>query len=214
MKILFISDTHGLHENIGKKKMKPADVIVHAGDVSNVGRFYEVSKFLNWFSSLKQYKYKIFVAGNHDFYFQNESKLLIQSMLDEHPDIIYLENNSVEIEGVKFWGSPYSLPFFNWAFMKPEEDLKQIWSLIPDDTDVLITHTPPYGILDHTVRDQEHAGSISLFQRVLKVKPKIHVFGHIHEGYGILEEDDTFYLNASVLNEKYNMVNKPLILTI
>jgi len=212
MKILFISDTHGLHENIGKEILKPADIIIHAGDVSNIGRFYEVSKFLHWFSSLKQYKHKI--AGNHDFYFQNESKLLIQSMLDEHPDIIYLENNSVEIDGVKFWGSPYSLPFFNWAFMKPECDLKNIWSLIPDDVDVLITHTPAYGILDYAIYGKEHTGSKSLYKRILKVKPKIHVSGHIHEGYGILEEDGITYLNASLLNEKYNMVNKPLILTI
>jgi len=216
MKCLFISDTHGLHNSYAlTQKLEPADVIIHAGDISNVGTELQVRMFLLWFANLQDYKHKIFIAGNHDFYFDITPKFRVQDLMDEYPNITYLQDSSVEIDGVKFWGTPHSLPFFNWAFMGTEEKLNEYWGLIPDDTDVLITHIPPHGILDYTVRDHENAGSISLYDHITnRIKPKVNVFGHIHEGHGILVENDITYINASVLDHKYNMINKPMILTI
>ena len=215
MKILFISDTHGLHHNVESVfKFKKADMIIHAGDVSNFGTKMQVIDFLDWFSNLN-YKYKIFIAGNHDWFFSDSYLSDIQDFLDEkYPDIIYLFNNSVEIEGIKIWGSPYSLPFFNWAFNVPEEKLDFYFKLIPNDTDIIVSHTPPYGILDFAIRDQEHTGSKSLVKHINRVKPKINVFGHIHEDYGVVIEDGVTYVNASTLNHRYKITNKPIILSI
>jgi len=100
----------------------------------------------------------------------------------------YLENSGVEIDGVKFWGSPWQPEFFNWAFNLPRgRRLAEIWALIPDDTEVLITHTPPYGILDR-VDSGEHVGCEDLRRALQRVKPKVHVFGHIHEDRGVVEQ--------------------------
>jgi len=124
-----------------------------------------------------------------------------------------LINEGIVIDGVSFWASPYTLTKFNWAFMKPENELEEIWRYIPDKVDVLITHGPPRGILDLTISG-EHAGSQSLLDRSRIVKPKVHVFGHIHETYGSQYNREVHYINASILNEYYQMVNKPVVIDI
>ncbi len=204
MKISFISDTHGLHNSITLPK---GDLLIHAGDVSNRGTRQGIEEFLTWFSQ-QDYKYKIFIAGNHDLFFERASDFEIKKLLPEN--VIYLNDNGIMIEGINIWGSPVQPWFYDWAFnRKRGEEIKKHWDLIPQNTDILITHGPPYKILDKTTSG-ENVGCEDLLSAINFVKPKIHVFGHIHEAYGIEELNGTKYINASVLNERYQIVNKPI----
>lgn len=205
MKFVAISDTHCRHHVL---RLPRADAIIHAGDISYRGRESEVTDFLSWFSKL-HYTYKIFIAGNHDFYFE-KNPLRVQKIVPE--GVIYLNDSGVDINGVKIWGSPVTPQFFNWAFNRQRgEALRRHWGLIPADTDVLITHGPPYGILDTTVASQQHAGCRDLLQTVGTIRPKAHVFGHIHESYGVVKRNGIQYINASLVNEMYELVNRPVV---
>lgn len=217
-KLVLISDTHNQHIELANKfDLPPADFIIHAGDISGQGDEYHVRKFLEWFSSLYQYDNKIFIAGNHDWLFEREPSFA-KSLIPNN--VHYLEDSGVEIWGLKFWGSPVTPPFYNWAFNRPEEKLKKHWSIIPEDIDVLITHGPPLNMLDFVVRNQdnyENVGSPSLHDEVTnRIKPKLHVFGHVHEGYGEFQynDNDIKFINASSLNKRYQVVNKPKIIEI
>ena len=206
MKILFLSDTHSQHRKL--KNLPEADMVIHAGDVSKTGRDHEVEDFMRWFSALN-YKYKVFIAGNHDFFFENETTKSIARFLNGNT--FYLFNSTIEIEGLKIWGSPFTPTFFNWAFnLDRGKDIQQIWNEIPNDTDILVTHGPPLGILDRTT-DQLNVGCENLLKKVKKIKTKYHLFGHIHEGYGILNTDKTTFINGSLLNEHNQLVNQPVL---
>lgn len=204
MKFIFISDTHNQHRDL----MLPAgDVLIHAGDVSGLGTEKEVLDFIHWFQSLN-YKYKIFIAGNHDHYFEKTSITEIDSLIPK--EIIYLNDSGTEINGLKIWGSPVQPWFFDWAFNRQRgEAIKKHWDLIPEDTDVLITHGPPYGVLDETFKGQL-VGCEDLLEKIQQTKIKYHIFGHIHEAYGMLEKNGVTYINASVLNFKYKLMNAPI----
>ena len=207
MQLTLISDTHGLHNQL---RLQGGDMLVHAGDVTSRGTEEEVVDFLTWFEA-QPYKYKIFIAGNHDWFFERESSEYIQSLLPE--SIIYLNDSGVTINGFKIWGSPIQPTFFNWAFNRERgKAINKHWELIPNDIDILITHGPPFGILDKTIRG-ETVGCEMLLQRITTIQPKLHVFGHIHEGYGIQSATSKF-VNASVLNHKYQMINKPISFTL
>lgn len=207
MKIVLISDTHKLHEKI---KLPEGDLIIHAGDVSNRGTYGEILNFLDWFKKLP-FKYKVFIAGNHDF------------MLDQNPPldnsnfpdgITYLENSMIEIQRLSIYGSPYTPEFYKWAFMKKRgEEIRKIWDLIPNKVDILVTHGPPYSILDENV-EGTMCGCEELLKRVKEVQPKIHVFGHIHESYGTVEEGGTKFFNASIVNDEYRVRNAPFVIEI
>ena len=137
--------------------------------------------------------------------------------LKEYPDIIYLQDQSVMIEDVKFYGSPYQPEFYNWAFNLPRgEKLKQKWGLIPKDTDVLITHGPPYGIGDFVpYRGGEFVGCKDLEETIITLPNlKAHIFGHIHCGYGHINKNFIQYVNASICDESYNPIQKPILITI
>lgn len=206
MKILFLSDTHSQHRKLND--LPEADILIHGGDVSKMGRDHEVEDFMRWFSGL-EYRYKIFIAGNHDFFFEGETPKSIKRFLNENT--FYLHNSSVEIEGLKIWGSPYTPTFFNWAFnLDRGKAIEKVWKDIPADTDILITHGPPFGILDGTLSDQ-HVGCEELLKKIKKIKPKYHLFGHIHEANGIFNTAKTTFMNGSVLNEHYELVNSPII---
>ena len=208
MKITFISDTHGRHYKMTQDLMSGGDMIIHAGDISNRGLISEIKDFMDWFGQLP-YKHKIFIAGNHDFGFEdirhsNEPGIKIPE------GITYLEDDSVTIDGIKIYGSPWQPWFHDWAFnLKRGEEIAEKWKMIPDDVDILITHGPPHGILDKTER-LVNAGCEDLHKRVFDVNPKIHVFGHIHEGYGMREIDDVIFINASALDAHYLYSNKPI----
>ncbi len=205
MQITTISDTHGKHAQL---HLTSGDILLHAGDISSRGNRTEVEDFLNWFK-VQDYKYKIFIAGNHDFLFEDNSATAIARLIPD--DIIYLNDSGVEIEGLKIWGSPITPWFYDWAFnRKRGEQIQAHWDLIPSDTDILITHGPAYKVLDLTT-GKVRAGCEDLLRRIKKIKPKIHLSGHIHEGYGQVKKYGTHFINASVLNERYEMVNAPII---
>lgn len=209
MKICIISDTHNLHK---KFVLPEADAIVHCGDMTPLGRVHELTGFFKWFSGLNQYKHRICIAGNHDFLFEN-NELLAKSLVPRN--VIYLQDTGIMLDGVYFYGSPVSKPFFDWAFNRPEEILKQHWEMIPEHTDVLITHTPPHMILDYVPFKNKNEGSPTLRTEVLeRIKPKIHCFGHLHESHGISEIDGIKFINASLLDDSYNPKYEPIVVEI
>lgn len=204
MQFTFISDTHGLHHQLD---LPGGDVLIHAGDISSRGTEDEVIDFLDWFKK-QNYQYKIFVAGNHDWFFQRKSVEYIEQIIPQ--SVIYLNDSGVTIQGVKFWGSPVQPTFYNWAFNRERGvEINKHWQLIPDDTGILITHGPPKGILDKTIKDQ-NVGCEELTNQVQQIEPKVHIFGHIHESYGIKQMGKTLFINASVLNLKYQLTNEPI----
>ena len=209
MRAVVISDTHNQHR---KLLLPQGDMIIHCGDVSGRGTSTEVYDFIKWFSILP-YRYKIFIAGNHDFYFEQKGINEIEDELRENR-IVYLNDSGIEIEGIKFWGSPIQPWFYDWAFNRQRgADIKRHWDKIPNDTNILITHGPPKGIRDMTVRG-DRCGCEDLFQAVERVKPKYHLFGHIHEEYGQAYDHTTTFINASVLDENYCLVNEPIVIKI
>ena len=205
MKIIAISDTHGKHQHL---KLPKGDMIIHAGDISRTGLKSEVLDFLNWYGAL-DFPYKIFIAGNHDFYFEKESEKEIKNIIPK--DVIYLNDSGILIEGIKIWGSPIQPWFFDFAFnRKRGEEIAKHWELIPEDTDILVTHGPAFGVLDKTVVGKE-VGCTDLLEYIKKIKPKFHIAGHIHEAYGQVEIEGTNFINASVLNLNYRLVNEPVV---
>lgn len=204
MKFVTISDTHGKHYGLD---LPPGDVLIHGGDVSGNGKADQIIDFLNWFGNL-DYQYKVFIAGNHDWFFERYSEKDIQSVIP--PNVIYLNDSAVKLGDINLWGSPISPFFFNWAFNRRRgAEIKKHWDKIPAGTDILITHGPPHEILDRT-DNGDYAGCVDLLNAINIIKPKVHIFGHIHEGYGMLEKDGTMFINASSVNAKYQLVNAPV----
>lgn len=210
MRLCIISDTHTCHKKL--RNLPDADVIIHCGDSTSMGYEHEIRDFMKWYSNLSQYKHKIIIAGNHDWLFEKNLSLA-KTYIPEN--VIYLEDNGVEIDGVKFWGTPVSKPFYNWAFNRPEEKLALHWAAVPDDIDVLITHSPPFAICDYVPYNQSHQGSTTLYHEVInRIKPKLHCFGHIHEGNGKRKIEGITFINASNLNGEYHYVNEAVIFEI
>lgn len=204
MRIVALSDTHAHH---GRVTVPDGDVFVFAGDLMTCGRRWEeVVSFGQWFSS-QPHQHKILVAGNHDRLF--ESRLGV--CLSEFSNVTYLQDSRTEIEGVKFWGSPYQPEFYNWAFnVRRGQAIKKHWDLIPQDTDVLITHGPPYGILDQMAPGgqwgTDHLGCEELSKQFARISPRVHIFGHIHGSYGVYKDGISFY-NVAICDEEYRPVN-------
>lgn len=200
-----ISDTHSRHRSL---KLPNGDVLLHAGDICYHSSRQEVVDFLDWFGKAP-HPHKVFIAGNHDFFFEKRSAAEIKDLLPK--GVLYLKDEAVTINGFKIWGSPYTPWFHRWAFNKKRgEQMARHWSKIPADTDVLLTHGPVFGILDVVV-NEEHAGDRDLLNRVLEVKPKVHVCGHIHEAYGTAKKHGLKFINASALNERYELAHKPIV---
>lgn len=222
MRICFISDTHSKHRAID---VPDADILVHCGDYTFAGTIPEVNDFLLWFSKLP-HNHKIFVNGNHEVGFYRNIPLYRQLI---PKSIIYLENEEVNVEGLKFYGSPYTKEFGSWAYMYyTDEEAKTLWDAIPDDTDILVTHQPPYKIHDGAPYMQgreglfvpcldeegDPAGCKVLRERVRIVKPKVHSFGHIHEGSNYSVIEDTVFINAAVCDGKYKPTNPITVVTL
>jgi Icc-related predicted phosphoesterase len=203
-KLVFISDTHN---QLHKVNVPEGDVLVHCGDATNMGRVEELTRFFADFSALP-HRRKVLIAGNHDWLFEKDPGLA-RSLVPVGVD--YLQDSGVEIDGLKFWGSPYQPEFCNWAFnlSRYEGQLTEKWAMIPDGTDVLVTHGPPKGVLDNAY--DHHVGCADLLHRVLPLRPKIHAFGHIHYDYGEKMFNGTHFVNASCCNERYMPVNAPIV---
>lgn len=191
-----ISDMHGYRPNL-----PGGGLLLIAGDCTNKNSDHSWGSFFVW---LKQQEYdkKILVAGNHDRY-------LYERGLEEDEDIVYLQNSGYEYRGLKIWGSPWGV-FSNKIklefsfFTETENSLEQYFSKIPEDTDILITHTPPFNILSET-DEGEDIGSHALYNRVQEIKPALHVFGHNHNNGGLhVSIDGTTFVNASIMDEQYS----------
>jgi Icc-related predicted phosphoesterase len=207
IRIVAISDTHEQHETI---KLPEGDILICSGDITYNGKPFAVSQFNAWFAA-QPHRYKVLIAGNHDFLFEKE-RAYARSLISSN--IIYLENTGCEIMGLKFWGSPETPWFFDWAFNRQRgADIRRYWDEIPARTDVLITHGPPFGILDRNAND-ENTGCEELLVAVQRTRPRVHIFGHIHEGFGVEERDGTIFVNASQLDIHYKPANAPLVVTL
>lgn len=211
MRVWHISDTHTYHEQL--KIPEEIDMVFFSGDCSNPRDKFEnekeVRNFITWFSLLP-IKYKIFVAGNHD---TSIEKGLITKDNFEQAGIIYLENDFIEIEGIKIWGSPITPNFgTGWSFNKDRAVINRVWEHIPEDTDILVTHGPPRGILDASYNREgilEFCGCSALKKRVLKIEPKLMLFGHIHNCEDIINAGTlklssyrTIFSNGSVVTDR------------
>ena len=210
-KIVCLSDTHNCNEQI---EVPGGDILIHSGDATTIGSFEQVKAFNYWFAALP-HRHKIFVAGNHDWLFEKKNESA-RALLDR--SIVYLQDSSIEIEGLKIYGSPWQPRFFDWAFnLNRGYELAEKWALIPGDIDILITHGPPNGILDLVPRRDwhENTGCEELRKRVEEIathgKLKLHVFGHIHCGYGTHEEFGVKFVNASNCDEQYNPTQPPIV---
>jgi predicted phosphodiesterase len=215
VKICVISDTHGKHRQL---KLPEADVLIHCGDSTMMGRANESLDFYTWFVE-QPFDYKCLIGGNHDFNWERDYRSSLDKRysisIDGNPKYQYLMDYEIEIEGVKIYGSPWTPKFGNWAFMLPRgEPIKSKWDLIPDDVEILVTHGPAKGILDSPYNGDEHVGCEELLDKVLKIKPKYHLSGHIHGSAGIKEFNGTTFINASSCDEQYKIANEPIIIEI
>ncbi len=208
MQIICISDTHNFHNEV---IVPNGDVLIHAGDATSMGSTEEVAAFADWFGN-QPHKWKIFVAGNHDWLFQKD-KDLAESVIGTY-GIIYLRDWGCSIEGINFYGSPWQPEFCNWAFNLPRDgnEIQQKWQAIPQNTDVLITHGPPFGILDE--ESGRCIGDRCLRERVLHIKPALHIFGHIHASHGEMEWNGTHFINAAICDQAYKTTNPPIVVSI
>lgn len=203
MRIVLISDTHGLHRQL---EVPSGDVLIHAGDFTFYSKPpFVVSDFNAWLGSLP-HRHKVVIPGNHEFILEEPRNR------GAITNAILLVDSGVEIEGLKIWGSPVT-PLYGGAFGKSNAaDRKRHWACIPKNTDILITHGPPFAILDHGPRSERHEGCPELREAVLWARPRVHVFGHIHAGYGTLQMTDTFFVNASLLGEDGGLSRKPVVI--
>lgn len=209
MRCVAFSDTHGYHDYVN---LPEGDVLLFGGDMCGRGRLNEVEAF-GAYLARQPHRYKIVIAGNHDWPFQLESDAARKALPD---DVIYLEDEAVEIEGRIFYGSPWQPEFGRWAFNLPRgAPLKAAWAKIPDETEVLITHGPPYGTLDRTSR-RVLAGCDDLRARVKELTSlKVHLFGHIHEAYGRAEIEGVRFFNTSICDlAQRGAVNPPWVFEI
>jgi len=224
MRIVCTSDIHTLQDKMIHLIPK-GDVFVFGGDGTFRGNQKETTDFMNWIINLKGFDTKICIAGNHDFAFEKQPRpdWLLHLINDENlsqSDCVYLEDDSFIIESpefsrpIKFYGSPWQPRFFDWAFNVDRDKIHVYWEKIPEDTDVLITHGPPVNIGDNVTHNRivEHVGCVSLKEHIDRIKPVLHVFGHLHDGYGVSVVNGVTHVNASICNEQYSPINRPIII--
>lgn len=210
LQIHAISDTHNKHRHF---TLPGGDILIHSGDATGQGKLSETLAFLDWFAD-QDYSHLIFVPGNHDMIFEENASLMADEC--KKRNIILLNDSGYEAHGIKIWGSPVQPWFFDWAFnrrrTKEEADkfgggfIKDHWDLIPEDTDILITHGPAWGILDFVPKpwgELENVGCKELLTKIYQTKVKLHIFGHIHYSAGHRYADGRTFVNAASLNESY-----------
>jgi predicted phosphodiesterase len=207
MRICCTSDLHGHLPDV-----EPCDLLLIGGDLCPVHSVVEQAvwlqaRFAPWLRR-QPARSIVGVAGNHDFIFQRAPELV--------PSLpwTYLQDSGTEVDGLKAWGSPHQLPFYDWAFNLPEAELAKRWELIPDDTDILLLHGPPYGVGDYSPYGKVNTGSPSLLARIEAIQPRLVVFGHIHAGYGQYRIGPTLAINASNCDEQYCSSNPVVVVEV
>lgn len=202
MKLTVISDTHGDQEQLGRLS---GDVLIHCGDMFNLfeQRDDDFERMDAWFGE-QDFDLILCTGGNHDFELEKRAK----DVLNPFKNAIYLEDQSYEYGGLRFFGSPWVPDLYGHAFYADSDELEERWAAIPGDTDVLITHTPPAGILDVSSRGLV-LGCRHLFDAVSRISPKVHCFGHVHASSGTRHYGDTRYVNAALVNSRYQIKRVP-----
>ena len=235
-----ISDTHGHHQRMSKEVDEiGGDVLIHAGDACVCGSSEEVFGFLTWFVA-RPFAHLIFVPGNHDLILDAEAYLAhgaawiegdledvevfaadLAAFCDAHPSLHILTESAtrVEIEGVVFGGSPAqprqpkARPQMAWGYPRGSSGLRDAYACLPDDAHVIITHTPPLGIMDATARGRggvKAHGCADLMKTIKSISPSVHVFGHIHQGYGVEQTKRTLFINAATCTAKGSIPDQDL----
>ncbi len=207
MKIDCVSDLHGF-----RPRLDGGDLLIVAGDLMARDTIDEYVDFIRWSNPISfKYKKIILIAGNHDGLIEKYGTELLPGFCT------YLQDSGCDFKGLKVWGSPWTPTFLNWHFMKDRgEPIKKMWDLIPDDTEILVTHGPPFGIQDQVeysskAKEGKFAGCEELRNALDRLKKlKLHVFGHVHEGYGKVVVNGVIHVNAAIMNEDYRPVNKPI----
>ncbi|MFO0547090.1 MAG: metallophosphatase domain-containing protein [Polyangiaceae bacterium] len=206
MRLVLLSDTHRQHDAI---RVPPGDVLVHAGDFCGHGTVKQAEAFAD-FVVRQPHRYKVVIAGNHDRCLEMDPELGPR-LFPKERGCHYLFDSGVVLDGVRFWGSPWQPWFLDWAFnLQRGAPLRAKWDLIPSKTDVLVTHGPPHQVRDRC-EDGHLAGCEELALALQRVQPRVHVFGHIHEGYGVTRVESTLFCNASICTLAYTPSNPPLV---
>ena len=204
MRLVLISDTHNDHDHM---HIPDGDVLIHAGDMTENGSLAELAAFNQWLGTLP-HRHKLVIAGNHEFCLQQKPELARSLLINA----IYLEDAAIVIDGFTFYGSPWQPEYMEMAFnLSRGSALAEKWSRIPANTDVLITHGPPHGILDMTFEDKEYVGCEALREVVAQIKPRLHVFGHVHCQHGVHLQQGTTFVNASSCGDKLIAIWPPVV---
>ena len=206
MRIICVSDSHELHREL---VVPPGDMLIHAGDLTFFSkRRSMIRDFNDWLGEL-QHRYKVVIPGNHEFAFEQDARVR-----DEITNAILLINESAEVGSHVVWGSPIT-PMYGGAFgLSAPKDRIRLYRTIPANAEILITHTPPYGVLDVPPDSTEHAGCPELRNAVERLRPRLHVFGHIHGAYGRVSIADTIFVNAALFGELGDMEYPPIVVNI
>ena len=203
MKLVIISDTHSRHEELGTLH---GDVLIHCGDSGNgfTRHASDVDSLDDWFGQ-QAFDRILCIGGNHDFEMQARAERGGPVFRNAE----YLQDQAYEYRGVRFYGSPWTPELVDWAYYLDDDELRDRWELIPDEVEVLITHTPPFGILDCNTSGR-HCGCRELQRRLLDLHPRIHCFGHIHASAGTTSLKGTTFVNASMVNRRYEIARAPV----
>jgi Icc-related predicted phosphoesterase len=204
VRVVCISDTHELHRELD---VPPGDLLIHAGDFTFWNKLAMIEDFNDWLGELP-HLYKVVIPGNHDRAFGRDPKLRAKIT-----NAKLLINEGVTVAGFKIWGSPVTCDDAAYEHSTPEERAV-LYATIPTGTDILVTHGPPRGILDHERGSDHLQGCHQLREAVLRVKPRLHVFGHCHLGYGVLPTEHTLFVNAALLGWAGDLENRPVVLDI
>jgi Icc-related predicted phosphoesterase len=224
-RLVLMSDTHGKHRQV---KLPAGDCLIHGGDLTKAGET-ETIKDLSAYFKESAFPQVICIAGNHDitlhpsFYHEHGHRfrqarakpLDVQASRDALEHCTYLEDSACTLNsgGSVVYGSPWTPEYYNWAFNLPRgKAIRSVWSRIPEPTDVLITHGPPLGRGDYTMHT-EYTGCFDLLQEVqTRIQPRLHIFGHIHEGHGVSFDGHTLFVNAANLNSMYQTANRCVVI--
>jgi predicted phosphodiesterase len=203
MRIVLISDTHGLHRTL---EVPNGDLLIHAGDFTLNSNPPSIISDFNARLGSVPHRHKVVVPGNHEFVLEEPRNRRAIA------NAILLIDSGVEIEGIRIWGSPVT-PLYGGAFGKSNPaDRQRHWAQIPEGLDILVTHGPPFAILDHGGSEERREGCPQLLEAVFRARPRVHVFGHVHAGYGTLRTSDTLFVNASLMGEDGSLGRKPVVI--
>lgn len=218
MKIVCISDVHA---KWNKVIIPECDLLISAGDYSFLGESHMVRDYHKWLDK-QPARHIISVQGNHEKNVEKNFSFYQDLAREQCPRVHFIDEGFVEIEGKQIWCSAITPWFHNWAWNRFPDEIIKHWDKIPNDIDVLVTHGPPQGILDEVRNfnrevgewESGHCGCPELLKKVMIIKPMLHVFGHIHPGYGIKVVDGTTFINAALCNDDYKLANNPIVFNV